>query len=49
MSDKQKANADNGSNGVGLNAINHAGVVNPDSYKFYAEWTKANPPRKSKL
>jgi len=34
---------------VPLSQINLAGVVNPDSYKFYAEWTKANPPRKSKL
>jgi acetoacetyl-CoA synthetase len=36
-------------NGVSLADINLAGVTNPESYKFYAEWTRANPPRKSKL
>jgi acetoacetyl-CoA synthetase len=36
-------------NGVPLSEINLAGVVNPQAYPFFAEWTKANPPRKSKL
>lgn len=36
-------------NGVPLSDINGAGVSNPEAYEFYAQWTRANPPRKSKL
>lgn len=36
-------------NGVPLEKINFAGVENPESYAFYAEWARANSGREARL